>query len=367
MDTLQSNFGSWKTPWGEINRFQRISSNRASVRRYQAEHFGGVRVGALVHSPRSARHRATARRSGTRNERQQRFVAVVEFGKDGVSARAVTAVEAVTSATNTSPIRPSATRPATAAGVASIEISSRGTSNGSTARSVAARSARAIDPTMKKQGRMVLPLGAVVMGAVLWMGYRQRSPQATPPSPADAFQPTIENTRSADGASPAGMVWIPGGEFSMGAAGSEHEHGRHAGDRRFPAHPSRVSTVSGWMPPRLPTRIAKFVAATGYVTIAERTPSADQFPGAPPENLVAGAVVFSPPAHAVPLNNHYQWWSYGERRELAPSRVLPAAWRDASNAPSCTSPTTTRWRMRRGPARSGCPLKRSGSSPRAAG
>jgi formylglycine-generating enzyme required for sulfatase activity len=54
----------------------------------------------------------------------------------------------------------------------------------------------------------------------------------------------------------------------------------------------------------------KFVRATGYVTLAEKTPRAEDFPGAPPENLVAGSVVFSPPDHAVPLNNHFQWWTY---------------------------------------------------------
>jgi len=55
---------------------------------------------------------------------------------------------------------------------------------------------------------------------------------------------------------------------------------------------------------------AKFVKATSYVTVAERTPRAEDFPGAPPENLVAGGVVFAPPGHPVPLNNHFQWWSY---------------------------------------------------------
>lgn len=57
-------------------------------------------------------------------------------------------------------------------------------------------------------------------------------------------------------------------------------------------------------------QFAKFVAATGYVTIAEKAPRAEDFPGAPPENLVAGAVVFSPPGQAVSLNDHFQWWSY---------------------------------------------------------
>src|SRR4029078_2713937 len=28
------------------------------------------------------------------------------------------------------------------------------------------------------------------------------------------------------------------------------------------------------------------------------------------ENLVAGSVVFTPVAQAVPLDDHYQWWSY---------------------------------------------------------
>ena len=51
-----------------------------------------------------------------------------------------------------------------------------------------------------------------------------------------------------------------------------------------------------------------FVEATGYVTVAEQTPRAEDFPGAPPENLVAGSVVFSPPAQPVPLDDHFQWW-----------------------------------------------------------
>jgi len=55
---------------------------------------------------------------------------------------------------------------------------------------------------------------------------------------------------------------------------------------------------------------AKFVKATRYVTVAERKPKAEDYPGAPPENLVAGSVVFTPPDHLVSLNDHFQWWSY---------------------------------------------------------
>jgi hypothetical protein len=46
-------------------------------------------------------------------------------------------------------------------------------------------------------------------------------------------------------------------------------------------------------------QFAAFVKATGYITIAEKTPTAEEFPGAPPENLYAGGIVFSPPNHPV--------------------------------------------------------------------
>jgi formylglycine-generating enzyme required for sulfatase activity len=54
----------------------------------------------------------------------------------------------------------------------------------------------------------------------------------------------------------------------------------------------------------------KFVKATGYVTIAERKPDAKDFPGADPQMLVPGAVVFTPPDHPVRLDNPMVWWTY---------------------------------------------------------
>jgi formylglycine-generating enzyme required for sulfatase activity len=57
-------------------------------------------------------------------------------------------------------------------------------------------------------------------------------------------------------------------------------------------------------------QFAAFVRATGHVTIAERTPTAEEYPAAPPENLVAGSVVFTPTAGPVPLDDHYRWWRY---------------------------------------------------------
>jgi sulfatase modifying factor 1 len=102
---------------------------------------------------------------------------------------------------------------------------------------------------------------------------------------------------------PERMVYIPGGEFSMGSDDPAFKDAQ-------PIH--RVSLKGFWMDKTEVTNgdFEKFVKDTGYVTLAERTPRAEDFPGVPPENLVAGSVVFSPPSSPVPLNDHLQWWAY---------------------------------------------------------
>lgn len=74
----------------------------------------------------------------------------------------------------------------------------------------------------------------------------------------------------------------------------------------------RVHVDGFWMDATEVTnrQFAAFVAATQYVTVAEKPPRAEDYPGAPPENLVAGSVVFTPPDVPVPLDNHFRWWSY---------------------------------------------------------
>jgi formylglycine-generating enzyme required for sulfatase activity len=108
------------------------------------------------------------------------------------------------------------------------------------------------------------------------------------------------------------MVWIPGGEFSMGAAVNGHgsDEMPMASNDAEPVHRVRVNGF--WMDATVVTneQFAAFVKASSYVTIAERTPTKEEFPTAPAENLVAGSVVFAPPDHEVSLNDHYQWWSY---------------------------------------------------------
>jgi formylglycine-generating enzyme len=138
------------------------------------------------------------------------------------------------------------------------------------------------------------------------------SPAAIPQSAPDSFAQTKPAMPAPPGPAPEGMVWIPGGEFSMGCEDPRTlPHGGREGmpDAR-PIH--RVSVDAFWMDRVEVTnrQYAAFVKATGYVTVAEHTPTAAEFPDAPPENLVAGSVVFAPTRQKVPLDNHYQWWSY---------------------------------------------------------
>jgi sulfatase modifying factor 1 len=152
--------------------------------------------------------------------------------------------------------------------------------------------------------RIVRPGGVSVIALIL-VGYSVASSTS-------GFQPTKVNLAAAPAAPPKGMVWIPGGEFSMGANDPPgmDQVGMKATEDARPIH--RVY-VDGFFMDRTDVtnaQFARFVKATGYVTIAERTPRAEDFPGAPPENLVAGSVVFTPPDQPVPLASHYQWWHH---------------------------------------------------------
>jgi formylglycine-generating enzyme required for sulfatase activity len=99
------------------------------------------------------------------------------------------------------------------------------------------------------------------------------------------------------------MVWIAAGEFWMGSDEPKFTDAR-------PWHRVRLSGF--WMDKTTVTntQFARFVAATHYVTVAERKPRPEDFPDAPPENLIAGSVVFTAPAHPVALEDQLQWWSY---------------------------------------------------------
>src|SRR5215210_517105 len=82
---------------------------------------------------------------------------------------------------------------------------------------------------------------------------------------------------------PEGMVWISGGEFSMGAA----TNGHGSGEMPMPSNDAepihRVRVDGFWMDTTTVTneQFEKFVKATSYVTVAERTPTKEEFPTAP--------------------------------------------------------------------------------------
>ena len=127
-----------------------------------------------------------------------------------------------------------------------------------------------------------------------------------------AFLPTVANKTSAPGPAPEGMAWIPGGEFSMG---SEDPTSLSCGGKNpmADARPViRVAVDAFWMDKTEVTnaQFAAFVAATGYKTIAEIAPTKEEFPTAPPENLVAGSTVFTPSPNPISLEDYFQWWRY---------------------------------------------------------
>jgi formylglycine-generating enzyme len=98
------------------------------------------------------------------------------------------------------------------------------------------------------------------------------------------------------------MVWIPGGTFRMGSE-------KHYPEER-PVH--RV-TVDGFWIDKFPVtneRFRRFVETTGHVTFAEIPPNPADYPGALPEMLYAGSLVFVKPAGRVELGQIANWWQY---------------------------------------------------------
>lgn len=118
------------------------------------------------------------------------------------------------------------------------------------------------------------------------------------------------------------MCWIPAGTFLMGS--NDHY------PEEAPAH--RVSVGGFWMDRCAVTNkdFARFVDATGHVTVAERPANPDDYPGAKPELLVPSSVVFAKPPHRVDLRDHYNWWVYMAgadwRHPRGPESSLDGLW-----------------------------------------
>jgi formylglycine-generating enzyme required for sulfatase activity len=179
-------------------------------------------------------------------------------------------------------------------------------------------------PASKGRILLVAVIGLAVLGGVAWAFRRSAQPvhnvgstapgktTASIPNAQPNFEATIANTAAAPGPLPAGMVYIPGGEFSMGSIDPTVTFcgGDEPMDDARPLH--RVYVDGFFMDATEVTNeeFDLFTKATGYMTVAERKPTREEFPDAPEENLVAGSVVFSPPLKPVPLDDHYRWWGY---------------------------------------------------------
>ena len=134
-----------------------------------------------------------------------------------------------------------------------------------------------------------------------------KAKQLEVPSFDSASQPRVSISK--------GMAWIPPGVFKMGWAGGPQDEA--------PVH--QVKLDGFWMGVHEVTNdeFAKFIAATKYVTLAEQVPTAEslgispeEFANIPMDNVVAGSIVFTPPAQAIPVNRLKEhnmwglWWKY---------------------------------------------------------
>jgi formylglycine-generating enzyme len=112
-------------------------------------------------------------------------------------------------------------------------------------------------------------------------------------------KPTKDSTR-ARARNPA--IHLPGGTFLMG---SDRHYPEEA-----PTHHVRVAAFAMEPFPVTNAEFAAFVRSTGYVTVAERPIDPADYPGAVPENLVPGSMVFTPTSGPVNLRHLSQWWAW---------------------------------------------------------
>jgi len=121
---------------------------------------------------------------------------------------------------------------------------------------------------------------------------------------------------------PPGMVWVPGGTFQMGSNG------------KFPdEQPIHNVDLDGYWIDEVELTNAQFLEfadASGYRTVAEKTPRREDFVGQiedinaiPAENLVPGSICFNPDFDRKTLTKDHPLWPY-----QVWSYVKGASWRE---------------------------------------
>ncbi len=178
--------------------------------------------------------------------------------------------------------------------------------------------------------RLFAALALFAIAACGRPGGRETERTAAPAAPSICLK---DRAAPEPGGSTAGMVWLRGGLFQMGARPMRAEEG--------PPRPTRVNGF--WIDRTDVTNadFARFVKATGYVTLAERPLDPRAYPGLKGEQLKPSAIVFvgaDRPAGPDPG----QWWRVvagadwrhpaGPGSSIAGQDALPVvqvAWADA--------------------------------------
>ena len=123
----------------------------------------------------------------------------------------------------------------------------------------------------------------------------------------EEIRPNVKNSE--------GMVWIPGGTFSMGGDNDQ------ARQDEFPKHVVKLNGFFMDVTEVTNAQFAQFVAATGYITTAEKDINWEDLkkqlpsdtPKPEPETLKAASLVFVPTEGEVSLQDYSQWWSWTHR------------------------------------------------------
>jgi sulfatase modifying factor 1 len=150
--------------------------------------------------------------------------------------------------------------------------------------------------------RSVLPALGLFLGLTVGLLWRPEALRLDVKAAAPSGCAAYAGIPAAVDGMPAGMVLVRGGHFTTGSD-------RHYREER----PERIAEVGTfWIDRHEVTnaQFAAFVAATGYITVAERPADPRRYPGARPELLLPGAVVFSPPAAATEMSDVRNWWRY---------------------------------------------------------
>ena len=151
-----------------------------------------------------------------------------------------------------------------------------------------------------------------------------------------------------------GMTQIPGAAFAMG---SDRHYAEEA--------PVRRVEVDGFWIDETPVTnadFARFVAETGWITLAETAPDPADYPGMDPALAKAGSLVFTPTAGPADLADPLQWWRFAfgadwrrpwgpdgpSWEDLADHPVVHVAWADVEAYAAWAGkdiPTEAEWEL----------------------